>query len=139
MLTIWKPSNLGSFTADTPKQKKPRTMIDSPHVTLELDGIILADYGDHLMTLESLMDVIRKHETLAMVSDKKIGRLLMHLFLKINRNPYPTRAFETIEGAWTWLATLQENYCGTIISARRPPWPWRLSFPGGLFGRRFRS
>ncbi|MBC8242323.1 MAG: hypothetical protein ISR50_21335 [Alphaproteobacteria bacterium] len=119
-------------------------MTDSVKVTLEPDGIIQADYGNIIVTLDGLREGIGKHRALApgrkskviiiaessskidqdvvnfgksdevasltravaMVSDKKIGRIMMNLYLTVQKNPYPTRAFNDVESARAWLHSL---------------------------------
>ncbi len=119
-------------------------MVESPSVTLDQDGIIMVDYGNLLVTAETLRDGLLRHRALApgkkskvliqmesstkldtevtefgtsaevialttavaLIPHSKIGRILTNLYLKINRNPYPTRAFDTVQSGKAWLLSL---------------------------------
>jgi len=51
-------------------------------------------------------EVIALTTAVALIPHSKIGRILTNLYLKINRNPYPTRAFDTVQSGKAWLLSL---------------------------------
>ncbi len=53
--------------------------------------------------------VVALTSAVAMVPHKKIGRILVNLFLTLQTNPYPTRAFDSVDDAREWLLSLEEK------------------------------
>ena len=54
-------------------------------------------------------DVADLTSALAIVPLNKVGRVLANLFMPLQRNPYPTRAFDTVEDARDWLLKQDED------------------------------
>ena len=54
-------------------------------------------------------ETVELTSAVAIVPLSKIGRVLANLFMPLQRNPYPTRAFDTVEDARAWLLSLDED------------------------------
>jgi hypothetical protein len=54
-------------------------------------------------------EAVQLTSAVAIVPLNKVGRILAKLFMPLQRNPYPTRAFDTVEDARAWLRSLDDG------------------------------
>ena len=61
------------------------------------------DPGGDLAEISRSDWVKERVEAVAIVVDRKIARVLVDIYMKFQKNPYPTKVFPTIETAKEWL------------------------------------
>lgn len=63
------------------------------------------DPGGDLAEISSSDWIKERIGAAAIVVDRKIARVLVEIYMKFQKNPYPTKVFPTIEMAKEWLRT----------------------------------
>ncbi|MBL6954873.1 MAG: hypothetical protein ISR50_19745 [Alphaproteobacteria bacterium] len=87
---------LNQQRALAPKKKSKVLLVGQAATKVDTDMI---EFG-------ACAETVQLTAAVAIVPLSKIGWILANLFMPLQRNPYPTRAFDTIEEGREWLLSL---------------------------------
>ncbi|MCC3859647.1 hypothetical protein [Pseudemcibacter aquimaris] len=83
--------------------QKQKEISDLGRWPVMLTGEVAHNIDGDVSRIGSTPWVADATSALAIITEKKITRILANFFMKIQKNPYPTKLFDSREEAYEWL------------------------------------